>query len=44
MFELIIAGKDVAPWVTAFNVDSSPADSSGFKNHDGTTVYGSGQA
>ena len=42
MFELIIAGKDVAPWVTAFNVDSSPADSSGFKNHDGTTGYGSG--
>lgn len=42
MLELIIAGYDVAPWVTGFNVDSSPAESDGFKNHDGTTVYGSG--
>lgn len=42
MLELIIAGNNVAEWVTLFNVDSSPAESDSFKNHDGSKVYGNG--
>ena len=42
MFELTIAGNNVAEWVTGFVVDSSPASEDNFKNHDGSKVYGNG--
>lgn len=42
MFELTIAGNNVAEWVTGFNVDSSPASDNSFTNHDGSKVYGNG--
>lgn len=42
MFELVIAGKNVAEWVTKFDVDSSPSSTDGFTNHDGSKVYGNG--
>lgn len=42
MFELTIAGKNVAEWVTGFVVDSSPASDNGFTNYDGSKEYGNG--
>ena len=42
MFELTIAGNNVAEWVTGFVVDSSPASDNGFTNYDGSKVYGNG--
>ena len=42
MLELIIAGNNVAEWVTVFNVDSSPASDNSFTNHDGSKFYGNG--
>lgn len=42
MFELTIAGNNVAEWVTDFKVDSSPASDNSFTNHDGSKVYGDG--
>ena len=42
MFELVIAGNNVAEWVTGFVVDSSPASDNSFTIYDGTKVYGNG--
>lgn len=42
MFELTIAGNNVAEWVTGFVVDSSPASDNGFTNYDGSKAYGNG--
>ena len=45
MFELFIAGNNVAEWVTGFTVDSAPASDksdNSFTNYDGSKAYGNG--